>query len=250
MSTTDQILKFRNRFFGRLLPALNRLRRKHVEHILPLGTNCEIGFWLFDTFGSLDSSLFTWVASLNLAKMTRALENFDGIMGGEATFLDATYMWLDHNTEMKFHGRLTKRPSEPAPDAETLRSDLADLRGRVAHHRRKFLEYIADDRSTLFVHRLSAEDATSSDLDERLLRLETALTALGARNWKLLIVCEKPYRKLVPLRPNRIVRSVWRFNPPNNIPDKSCGDYAGWHAIFSEFVPTKIPPKTHRFKFE
>ena len=245
-----RLLKLRNAVAGRVLPALAFLRRKKIAHILPLGINCEIAFYLNDVWGFVESSLFAWTSSRHLDRMIRVLSDLGSVLSGEITVTEHSYLWKCERTGLFFHGRLKKRPGMPLPDEQTLQADLADVRARVAHLREKFIRYATDGESTLFVHRISDYDVTTEGLSDRLNALEAALVRLGARNWKLLIVCEKANRRRIPDGPNRLIRTVRRFNPTSNVPAKNQGDPPGWHAIFSEFAPKKILPKAHKFKFE
>ena len=85
---------------------------------------------------------------------------------------------------------------------------------------------------------------------ERLDRLQQALRNLGARNHTLLVVCERPWLSRMPSAPNRIFRAVNLFNALDHAADKNVGDAVGWQAIFTEFAPARILPRTHKFKFE
>jgi len=245
-----RLLKWRRSVLGRVLPLVNRLRRKKIAHILPLGINCEVAFWLNDVFGFVESSLFAWVSSRHLDRMARVLSDPAAIMSGEMRFSDKSFMWECVKTGLFFHGRFAHLPDAPLPDQAAMDADLADLRGRVAHLKEKFLQYVRDDERTLFIHRISDYDVQTEGLDARLAAVEKALEGLGARKWQLLIVCRKADRHLVPPGPHRLIRTVWRFNPTSCLLDKKKGDSVVWHAIFSEFVPVKILQKRHAFKFE
>ena len=245
-----RLLRLRTSIGGRLLPAFNLLRRKKIAHILPLGINCEIAFYLNDVFGFVESSLFAWASSRHLDRMIHVLGDLRQVMAGEKTFNEKSYMWKCENTGLFFHGHLQKRPDRATPSPEALAADLADVCGRVAHLKEKFLRYATDDQSTLFIHRISRYDVDTPGLGDRLDALEAAIERLGARNWQLLVVCEKKDRRRIPSGPHRLVRTVSRFNPTSCVPDRDKGDPVGWHAIFSEFVPQKILPKAHAFKFE
>jgi len=245
-----RLIRLRQSVLGRLLPALNRLRRKRYAHILPLGINCEIAFWINDIWGFVESSLFAWASSRHLERMTRVLGDLDSIMRDQSSFSEISYMWKCENTGLFFHGKIPHTPGLPPPTQTELDADLSDVRGRVAHLRDKFRKYVTDEESTLFVHRISAYDVETPGLKERLDALEASISALGAKNWKLLVVCEKKVLHLMPKGANRIFRTVRRFNPTSCVPDKDKGDAAGWKAIFSEFAPARILAKNHAFKFE
>ena len=224
--------------------------RQRFTHIIPLGVNCETAFRFYCRWGFLDSSLLAWAQSFDLGTLTRALRDFNSILAGEAAFDRESFMWKCENTGLYFHGRLKFRIGSPMPSPEAIARDLDDLRGRIAHLKRKFLDSLADGGSTLFVHRLAKADACSANLDERLSALEAALERLGARNWKLLVVCERANRKAMPDGVRRTFRTVDAFNPPDRVTEEKAGDPRGWRAVFSEFAPERILPKRHSFKFE
>ena len=243
-------LKWRKSVLGRLLPVLAGLRRKKFTHIMPLGINCEAAFWFNRIWGFVESSLFAWALTHNLDSLTKTLSRFDDILSGTATFDERSFMWKCDRTGIYFHGRFKRLPQSPLPDAAALEADLADLRGRIAHLKEKFRRYLSDTDSTLFVYRIGDKDTLSGLAGERLDALEAALSRFGARNWKLLVVCEKANRARVPAGPNRLIRTVSRFNSTACVTDERKGDEAGWKTIYSEFAPDKILPKAHKFKFE
>lgn len=236
--------------FARTLgPVVARLRRKRFAQIVPLGVNCETAFRFFRKWGFVESSLFAWAQSRNLATLTAALERFDGLLAGPVTLNPSDHLWLCGNSGIRFHGKLKWTPGL-SPSQEELDADLADLRGRLGHLKRKFADCLRNGRPTLFVHRLAAADAAAPDLANKLDALETALLKLGAANWKLLVVCERKDMNHMPKQPGRLFRAVHRFNPGSAITDTHLGDSAGWNAVFSEFAPERVLPKSHAFKFE
>lgn len=230
----------------RLLSA--RKHRHRYSQIVPLGVNCEVAFRFYRSWGFVDSSLAAWAQLFNLDTAINMLRNLPQLMTGEATFDPKSKMWTCENCHVRFHGKL-KYGHEDSP--EEIASDLADLRGRVDHLLKKLIDYASNDHETLFIHRLAeADEREIEKLAARLDALEASLVKLGARNWKLLVICETPYLDKMPMGPNRVFRAVDRFNPSNDITNAKLGDGIGWKAIFSEFAPAKVLPKQHGFKFE
>ena len=224
---------------------------EHVDQILPLGTNCEVAFRFYRQWGFLDSSLFAWAQSVDLETLTAALRDLDRIFSGGTEFDRNSFMWKCSVTGLYFHGYFKFAPNTPPPGAAELDADRTALHGRIRHLRDKFRDYVANEKSTLFVHRLCPKDAAAPDLDRRLAALEQVLAdRLAARNWRLLVVCEEKERARMPEGPNRLFRTVRAFSPPDRVTDPNAGDSRGWRAIFTEFAPTKILPKAHGFKFE
>ena len=236
-------------FAKTLGPLVARLRRKRFAQILPLGINCETAFRFFRKWGFVESSLFAWAQSRNLATVTSALERFDELLAGSVTLNPSDHLWLCGNTGIRFHGKLKWTPGL-SPSQEELDADLADLKGRLAHLKDKFRDYLRNAGTTLLVHRLAAADAADPDLGKKLDALEAAIQKLGAANWKLLVICERKDLSHMPKGPNRIFRAVREFNPGSAITDARRGDPTGWNSVFSEFAPARILPKSHAFKFE
>ena len=236
-------------FAKTLGPLVARLRRKRFAQILPLGINCETAFRFFRKWGFVESSLFAWAQSRNLATMTAALEHFDELLAGSVTLNPSDHLWMCGNSGIRFHGKLKWTPGL-SPSSAELDADLADLKGRIEHLKRKFLDSVRNGETTLLVHRLAAADAADPGLAGKLDALEAALLKLGAANRKLLVICERKDLNHMPEGPNRIFRAVREFNPGSAITDARRGDPTGWNAIFSEFAPGRILPKSHAFKFE
>ena len=227
-----------------------RLRRRKFAQIVPLGTNCEVAFRFYVSWGFVDSSLFAWSQTFGLKKMCETLRKLDRLFAGAATLDGGSKMWKCEETGTFFHGQLKWGPGHPDYTDEQVAADLESLRGRVRHLRGKFLDYIRNETPTLLIHRLSESDAQKDDLDVRLSELESVLGGLGARNCTLLIVIERRFLDRMPAGAGRVFRAVEKFNPCDRVTDVNAGDPIGWRAVYSEFAPAKILPKKHAFKFE
>lgn len=238
-----------NAFARALGPLVAHLRRKRFAQIIPLGVNCETAFRFFRKWGFVESSLFAWAQSRNLATLTAALERFDTILSEAVTLNPSDHLWLCGNSGIRFHGKLKWTPGL-SPSQTELDVDLAELKGRIGHLKRKFLDYARNGERTLFVHRLATADAADPGLPQKLDALEAALLKLGASNWKLLVICERKELSHMPKGANRLFRAVREFNPGSAITDARRGDPTGWNSVFSEFAPARILPKGHTFKFE
>ncbi len=228
---------------------LARLRQKKFVNIVSLGSNCEIAFRFCCRWGFVDSSLFSWAIVSDTAQLARVLRRLDDVCSGSLT-LNPVLMWVCGNTGIRIHGRLKHVPGSPPPPPDVEAADRADLVGRVAHLREKLRRYAMDGASTLFIYRLPTGDVENPGLAARLDDVEAAISELGARNWKLLLVAERNVAGKVPRGPNRYVRSVRAFNPTNDVTTAERGDAVGWNAVFTEFAPVHILKKTKKFKFE
>lgn len=253
----------RERWVQRLVPLLNwlhgrhnrlddllaRIRQRKFEQIAILGFNCEPAFRFYCKWGFLDSSLFAWANTLDLMHLITALNDLSRLGTGELEFHERSRMWRCKNSGIYFHGRMKAIPGAPLPTEAELSADREDLRARLAHLKEKFVGYAVNDKSTLFVHRLGA-DADQPELDRKLAALESALENLGARNWKLLVICERRHLHRMPSGPHRIFRAVSQFNPVAEVTVRQTGDPRGWDRIFTEFAPLHMRAKAHAFKFE
>ena len=224
-------------------------RRKRFSHFVSLGNTCETAFRFWWKWRFLDSSLFSWTRSDSLDLLNEALGNFDAIGTGGLEFRKI-YLWQCGNTGIYFHGRIRKFPNQPPPTPEALAEDKKELIGRLAYLKGKFIRQISDERSTLFAYRIPAQEIETPGLAERLTVLEDRLRALGARNWKLLLVAERRYAGKIPDGPGRFIRYVREFNPSNGVTKAELGDPVGWKAIFTEFAPEKILKQSKKYKFE
>jgi len=227
-----------------------RLKRKRFEQIIVLGFNCEAAFRFVCKWDFLDSSLLAWTNSRDLGNLAKALGNFNQICAGEMEFHEKSRMWQCMSSRIFFHGKMRAVPGSPQPTEEEKASDLADLRARAAHLKEKFLTYATNEKSTLFVYKIRPEDAELPEFGAQLAALESAIEALGAKNWRLLVICERNQLAKMPPGPNREFRAVTRFNPGNDVTSRKKGDPAGWNRIFSEFAPARILKRAHKFKYE
>ena len=228
-----------------------RLRQRKYGQIVPLGMNCDVAFRFYCRWGFVDSSLFAWANTTDLATLTAALGQIDTLADGRFEVSARSRMWRHADTGILFHGRLNWDENTGLPPQAELDRDLADLRERLRHLAEKLRRYLGNDAETLVVHRLSDNDASAPDLAGRLDALEDALIRLGARNWKLLVICRaSDHKKMPPATGRRMFRCVKAFNPMAKVTHRDLGDPVGWNAIFTEFAPAKRLPKRHAFKFE
>ena len=233
-----------------ILDILARRRQRKFEQFVILGFNCEPAFRFYCRWGFLDSSLFAWASTTEIRTLVRAIDGLKDVGTGEFTFKAQSRMWRCENSKISFHGRLKPRPDAPPPTEAEMTADREELRSRIAHLKEKFATYATNEKSTLFVYRPQKADFNSPGLGERLDALEAALSRFGARNWKLLVICERPLLGKMPAGPNRIFRAVNAFNPTTDVTNRRLGDSAGWNRIFTEFAPMHLLQKTHDYKFE
>ena len=228
-----------------------RLRQHKYGQIVPLGMNCDVAFRFYCRWGFVDSSLFAWANTGDLTTITSALGQLDALADGRFEISERSRMWRHVDTGILFHGKLNWDENTGTPPQPDLDRDLADLRERLRHLAEKLRRYLSNDVETLVVHRLADKDSNEPGLAERLGAFEDAISRLGARNWKLLVICRaSDIRKMPPASKHLTFRCVKAFNPMAKVTHRDLGDPVGWDAIFSEFAPAKILPKAHTFKFE
>lgn len=235
--------------FNPLADLLARVHRRTFERIAILGFNCETAFRFYNRWGFLDSSLFAWANTGDLMTLTRALENFERLGAEGFEFHGPSRMWKCTATGVYFHGKMKPRAGASEPTEEEIASDRKDLTERVAHLKKKFLDYLRDERQTLLAYRLG-DEAAAPALANKLTALEKALKKLGATNCQLLVVTTRKTLHLMPAGENRIFRAVDKFNPSDDVTACKKGDAANWNRIWSEFAPKTILEKKHAFKFE
>ena len=167
-------------------------RRKRYPQIASLGVNCEVAFRFYCRWGFVDSSVFAWAASQNLATIEAALRNLRSVHEGSFSMNERTHMWMNADCGINFHGNLKWKPDSPTPPREALDEDLAELRGRLRHLTEKLVRYLRSDEETLLVHKLSDEDAAADDLGSRLDSQTPPIPTCRVRCWKKSVSLTEP----------------------------------------------------------
>lgn len=215
-----------------------RAVQREYKQMLLLGANRETAFRLHERWRFTETSLFSAASSGSLAALADALKRPDAIAKGLFTLDEPKQAWHSADFGLEFKVKLQWKEGKPPPAKAQMDEDLADLRGRLEKLAEDFRRRLANDEETLLVYRLAEGEGPGPDLAERLDGLEAAIAALGARNWKLLVVCrESDLAKMPPPSANRIYRSVRRFTPDEHETWGELGDPVGWSAIFTEFAP-------------
>ena len=241
----DRIREF---LFPRILMA--KLRRKKFDHVLSLGMNCEPAFRFSLSWGFVDSTPFAWASCGKPANLADALRHPEHIGCEGFSWHAKSAMWVCNRTGIAFHGKLmaNSQPADLSP--EVLEKDKAELVQRLAYLNEKLTRILSDDSSKALIYRVHTKVAKEEGASEMIDDVQSALEDRGARNYKLIVVTERAARRRIAPAPNRIVRSVYAFNPGSSVVKPKLGDPAGWKALFTEFSPSKILPKKHPFKFE
>lgn len=225
--------------------------RKH-DLFMSLGHNCEVAYRYFRRWGFCESAIFQWGGFFTLRELVYGLEHWDLVYTGEVLGPNPIYRCA--NTKMNAHGKApmaTWKDGITDANRAAMEADRADMVGRVAHLKEKFLEKLrAGDN--LLVYKMRPECWFADDCEEMIRRLYAALLAFGAKDFDLVFVLEDKCRsKMIVLDdlPRTFVRFVAEFNPDDHAAE-DLGDRYGWRLIFDEFRPRVIKQQKHKFKFE
>lgn len=220
-----------------------KVKRKKFEHFLLLGYNCETAYRFLMANGFLDATFFAWTGSWSCDITLEALRRFDELFSADVAF--SGDLFIDAITGLSMHSRMR---DESAGDVD-VEAEKADLRSRVAHLREKFYRQLRDDEPTLAALKLSPADCARGD--ELANRLVSQLTAMGGRNFRLLVVCQKADAAVFPRNhPAYELRTVSRFSPDWDTASEQAGDRLGWMKIWREFAPARkiVQHKTYKFQ--
>lgn len=225
--------------------------RKH-RTFLSLGYNCELAFQYNLRNGFVESGLFQWAYSYSLEDLIHAVEHLDLMFTGEVKDPNPLYEFAA--TRIREHGKAPMAlwtDGVKAVDRETMEADRADLVGRIAHLREKFVRSLREG-GALVMYKIRSEELLAPAASTRLQRLLAALRALGATDFDFVLVCEERCRGKVPIldSPRFFIRHICTFNPDDRVTDDALSDRYGWRLLFDEFRPFVRRRKTHKFKFE
>ncbi len=228
----------------------SRASQHKYRQILLLGANRETAFRFHSRWGFAEASLFSVASAGSLPALAAALKRPGAVADGEFKLDELKRVWRSEAFGLEFQGRLQWKEGAPTPSKAQMDEDLADLRVRLGKLAETFASQVANEDETLLVYRLAEGEGEDPHLADMLDGLEAAIAALGARNWKLLVVCrEADHARMPPPSANRVYRSVRTFTPNEHETWGELGDPVGWNAIFTEFAPARMLPKSRTFKF-
>ncbi len=236
------------RHFKVFLSAFSRKKENGFNYIISLGYNCEVTYRFLKFFKFEESGLFNWTYSRTIDDLIFAINNFDKL--GMNGFDNPNPLWECKNTHIRFHGKEDMGTYlNHLETKEILEKDLKELEGRIRYLKNKFINIAQSSESKLFIYKIKKDDITN-DVENRLLSLHKALTNIGAKNFKLLIVQEKT-NNTIATSPFYIVREVNYFAPDDAVTDKKYFNN-GWDDIYTEFYPNQrhIRNKIKKYKFD
>ena len=215
-----------------------RAAQHRYKQIILLGATTETAFRFHQRWGFAEDSLFSGASSGNLSTLISALKRPAAVGEGGFELDERRHIWRSTDFGLEFQGRLQWKEGAATPSKKQMDEDLADLRIRLEKLSEKIVRQLANEEETLLIYRLADNEGGSSELSDQLNRLEASISTLGAKNWKLLVVClDSDISKMPPPSANRIYRSVKAFTPSEHPTWGELGDPVGWNAIFTESAP-------------
>lgn len=231
---------------GKLLGKKKWLKRSNNK-LISLGYNCEISFQIQKFRKSFESSLFSWVYSLNNQKFINALWNLDDIFVDQIHFhLPTENMFYDEKYDLVFHGKTNKKEmlDETGNIINHKKYDdcVAELRSRINHLKEKFQKEFFSDYEKIYFRKIEIyPDWMTEDFCEEIIQFikdlhEFFLKKVKVGGFKLIIVLEEQYLnseiKLLECD-TLFIRTVKYFAPYDNTKDGA--DYESWRKILEEF---------------
>lgn len=226
------------------------LRAKRYDNIVMLGYNCEIAYRFFRQYKFIDSSLFAWTY-VPFEQLKYFFESPEKVGVGEFSF--GYGMFTCENSGIAFHGRTDWSGVNDINqlDKELVETEKKELRSRISYLKDKFFKYSTDGKKTLYIRKISAPEAVSSDLNDNINWLYRKLQSFCSNDFKLLLVIEKQYENNVKIsNSNIILRTVEKYSNDKCVTSRNEGDKFGWRLIFTEFQPAKIKKQSKKLKFE
>ena len=205
------------------------------DAVVSLGYNCEISFRLENFFGKINAMPFSWAYVLEREKFPQVLENIEPLFAGEVRLLDDR-MILCENTQIKFHPRYEVLQKDGKITEASLAEAVQELKSRVEHLKKKFVELAESDKRTLFLIKL--ENKGEED-NVRFVRAVTeALRKIyRSGSFTLVVLAEKDAVTpgLQGLEEEQVkIRTLKRFAPRKHT--DIAGDVKGWYRILREMT--------------
>ena len=230
----------------KLIADIFRKKENKFDHIISLGYNCETSFKALKYFRFEEAGLFNWSYSHSINELINALNNFDSICTGDFEYPNP--LWECKNTHIRFHGKANIQLYMEQPvSEEIIESDRKELVERMAYLKEKFLNFIRNDSSKLFVYKIRDNEITDASTNALL----NALINLGAQNFKLLFVYQTSCGNVTNDSDIMLFRSVDYFAPDDDVTNKKYR-HNGWNRIYDEFgvIEPKGLIKKKKYKFD
>lgn len=215
---------------------------KKYDEIITLGQNCELAFKIMQSFGAIESYLFTW-ALVPPYHIFDALENPSLIFSEEIVELKEVNMWRCSRTDLTFHGK----SSVQALDKDEKKRDMEkqEVISRVRYLSDKLQKVLKSDKKKLFAIEIH-NDLFKFSIPELILYISKLFNVLNrlSSNFDLLIILGKDFNidEIKSLQNNHLfIRFVEYFAPYNQATTKSLMDLSSSKKIFKEFqLKTKL----------
>lgn len=205
------------------------------DAVVSLGYNCEISFRLENFFGKINAMPFSWSYVLERESFPAVLEHIDPLFSGEVRLLEDR-MILCENTKIKFHPRYEILQKDGTITEDSLAEAVQELKSRVEHLKKKYVELVASDKRTLFL--IKVENKGEED-NIRFVRDVTEALRKAYRSglFTLVVLAEKEAVTpgLQSLEGEQLkIRALKRFAPRKHT--DIAGDVKGWYRVLQEMT--------------
>lgn len=236
--------------FNRVLRRLFPQKSKRYGHIISLGYNCEVSYQFFLKYHFVESSLFSWVNTLNIDNLLKGLSDIDSVCSGKIENVNP--MWKCFNTNIHFHGRAPMDIWNHNPSIEIIEKDKKELLSRVAHLKLKFINTANDGKKNLYIFKYPVKDESVQIIKNKIDKLFLALKNICKNEFDLLVIFENNtainIENLID-NPRIYIRRVQFFMPEDNVTGEN-SDSKNFGKIFNEFRPNFKLKTEKKFKFE
>ena len=231
---------------GKLLGKKNWLKRSKNK-LISLGYNCEISFQIQKFRKPFESSLFSWVYSLNNQKFINALWNLDDIFTDQIHFhLPTDNMFYDEKYDLVFHGKTNKKEMLDETgniiNQKNYDACVDELKSRLKHLKEKFRKDFVSDYEKIYFRKIEIyPDWVNEEFYKEIIQFikdlhEYFKEKVKTGGFKLIIVLEERYSipEIKELECDTLfIRTVRFYAPYDNTKDGA--DYESWRKILEEF---------------
>ncbi len=233
-------------FFDDLILKYKRKPENGFEHILSLGCNCEIAFREVTYFDFEESNLFNWCAIFSFDHLIDVIDDVNKV-GSEGYTADLKLEMSQCNkTKMWFHHKTHPKQLEGESLLDAINRDTKE---RMDYLKNKFTRVMQSNDKKLYIYAVRKDDL-KEDINEKIQVLYNKMVEKGAKNFKLLILCEEKDREMFNVGENIMLRTVKYFAPKHDVVNKKYFNN-GFKDIFNEFYFSKKPKvkKSAEYKF-
>lgn len=229
------------------------VRKKYYDYIVHLGENCHFFMNFNQYFHFVDSTLFTWVLTMNQQKFLEVFNNPDLIFFEDFVYNSKLNMWHLKDINMMFHGRSMPddlKNEHGELDPEKLNAEKKELTERLTYLKNKTQKYLKSDGKKLFTRTLLVNDEKK---DVLFIKNLYALLNKKTSDFDLLVIIDKRFNEFfereLKTYKNIYIRNIKEM-PDDFVERAFLYDYLGWINIFNEFRPKKTKKSNKKYKYE